>query len=155
MERHEKAGKASGEREAGSFTERRAIQPPDPACWLVAGNDSSRMETFTIDLAEGEEALPVFGSEEEVETYLGREVSGDGRCIRESRAGAFVPVLFECRARVGDVTLDPSPRMAVDGMVRLSSLYQKSLVRDLSEKGELEGAMARESWAGPRKGAPY
>ena len=60
------------------MSERGAARPPGPAYWLIARNENCRIEVFTIDLVEGNEALPVFSFEGEAQMYLGVEGSGEG-----------------------------------------------------------------------------
>lgn len=156
----EKARQASSEKGRELLTEREATRPPGrpPSLtyWLIARNENGRIEVLTIDLAEGEQALPVFNFVEEAEMYLGFEASGDGWHIRETRAGELTSVLYGLCAHVGRVALDPLPQqMVTDETVRLLSLDRKSFVRDLLDESELKGVAARGLRTRQRKRAAY
>ena len=137
------------------MTEREAARPPGPAYWLIARNENCRIEVLTIDLDEGEEALPVFSFEEEAQMYLGVEASGEGWRVRETRAGELVSVLFGCCAHVGYVALDPLPSMVADQTVRLLSLDRKSFMRDLLDESQLKGFTAGVLRTRRRRRTPY
>jgi hypothetical protein len=132
-----KRGREVVRKEQKQVTKRGVARPPGAAYWLITRNESCRIEMLTIDLDEGEEALPVFSFEEEAQMYLGFEAPRASWQIRETRAGELVSVLFGLCAHVGRVTLDPLPKMVTDETTRLMILDRKSFVRDLLDESEL------------------
>ncbi len=99
---------------------------PDSAFWLIAKNENGRTEILALDLAAGEEALPVFSHEEEAEMFLGLwEVTLEGWQVRESTAGELISVLHGPCAGVERVALDPLPKMVAQRTVRLASLSRE------------------------------
>jgi len=87
------------------------------------------LEVLAIDLAAGEEALPVFSHEEEAEMFLrlGR-VGFEGWQARESTAGELISVLYGPCAGVKRVVLDPLPEMIAEWTVGLVSLSRERFV---------------------------
>ena len=114
------------------MTEAEATRPPGraprSAYWLITKNENGRIEVLTTNLAEGEQALPVFGHEEEGEMFLSLGGAGDGWRVRESTAGELVSVLHGPCARVRCVALDPVPVMLVERTVGLVSLSRERFV---------------------------
>jgi hypothetical protein len=81
-------------------------------CWLITRHEKGGMEVLTLDPDDGgcsgEEALPVFSSEEEAKIFLRFEVSGNGGWrARESPTGALALVLLGVCAGVERVALGP------------------------------------------------
>lgn len=109
------------------LTEKGVERPPGPTCWLIAKNENGRVEVLTVDRG-GEQALPVFGHEEEAEMFLSIGGAGDGWRVRESTAGELVSVLYGPCADVGPVVLDPLPEMLDEKMVGLVSLDRERLL---------------------------
>ncbi len=114
------------------LTEAEATRPPGrapgSAYWLITKNENGRIEVLTTNLAEGEQALPVFGHEEEAEMFLSLGGAGDGWRVRKSTAGELVSVLHGPCARVGCVALDPVPMKLEEKTVGLVSLSRERFV---------------------------
>jgi len=108
---------------------------PGSAYWLIAKNENGRIEVSTVRLSGGEEALAVFGHEEEAEMFLRLEVSSHGWRIRESSAGELVSVLYGLCKGVEKVALDPLPRMLAEKTVGLVSMQRERFV-DFITAGE-------------------
>ena len=112
-----------------SLSERGTEWAPGWRYWLIAKNENGHgVKVLTVDLAGGEEALPVFGHKEEAEMFLSLGGAGDGWRIRESTAGELVSVLYGPCARVGCVALDPLPVMLEETTVGLVSLSWERFV---------------------------
>ena len=126
---HETAQKGSSEKGHRLLTEKGAGRAPGWTYWLIAKNENGHgVKVLTVDLAGGEEALPVFGHEEEAEMFLSLGGAGDGWRIRESAAGELVSVLYGPCARVGCVVLDPLPVMLDEKTVGLVSLDRERML---------------------------
>jgi hypothetical protein len=103
--------------------EQASRQPPGSVYWLIAKNENGRLEVLAVDLAAGEEMLPVFSHVEEAEMFLRLwEVASDGWQVRESTVGELVSVLYGPCAGVRRVALDPLPGMVGQRTVGLVSL---------------------------------
>lgn len=98
--------------------------------WII-GYQDNRMDVLTTDLG-GEEALPVFSFEEEVETFLRlQEPSREGLRARKAARRELVSVLYGPCAQVRWVLLDPlPPRIAGKSMLHLISLGWEEFVQD-------------------------
>jgi len=111
------------------LTEAEATRPPGrapgSAYWLITKNENCRLEVLTTNVAEGEQALPVFGHEEEAEMFLSLGGAGDGWRVRKSTAGELVSVLCGPCARAGCVALDPVPVMLEEKTMGLVSLSRE------------------------------
>lgn len=117
---------------------------PGSTYWLIARNETSRLEVLATGLADTEKAMPVFSHEEEAELFLGLwEVGVGGWQARESSAGEIISVLCGPCASVERVALDPLPEMLVERTVGLVSLSRERFV-DL--------VMSREQPLARRKG---
>jgi hypothetical protein len=102
---------------------------PGSAYWLIARNETGRLEVLATGLADAEEVLPVFSHEEEAEMFLRLwEVGFGGWQARESTAGELVSVLYGPCAGVGRVALDPLPEMLVERTVGFVSLSRERFV---------------------------
>ena len=78
--------------------------------WTVVKQDLLRTDVLTVDIDGDEEAVAVFGFEEEAEMFLKLEAPGMGWRTRETTTGELLSVLFGPCAGVGRVVLDPLPR---------------------------------------------
>ncbi len=117
---------------------------PGSAYWLIAKNENGRMEVLAIDLAGGEEALPVFSHEEEAEMFLGPwGVAFEGWQVRESTAGELISVLYGPCAGVERVALDPLPKMVAQRTVGLVSLSRERFLDLLLSRGRSLGRRER------------
>ena len=95
--------------------------------WLIVNHQSGGMEVMTIVLASGEEALPVFGFEDEAAMFLELGTSS-GWKIMETTAGELVSA-FSCLCTgVGRVVLDPLPGLDVAAFVDLVSMEREAFV---------------------------
>ena len=101
---------------------------PSSTFWLVVMLENRQMEVLMVDYS-GEQALPVFSSEGEAETFvwLGGAFDYDWR-VRETSAGELVSILYGPCAGVGRVALDPTPGIAAD-TIRLISVSRERFVR--------------------------
>ena len=125
----ETARKGSSEKGHRLLTEKGAGRAPRWTYWLIATNENGHgVKVLTVDLAGGEEALPVFGHKEEAEMFLSLGGAGGGWRIRESTAGELVSVLYGPCARVGCVALDPLPVMLEETTVGLVSISWERFV---------------------------
>jgi hypothetical protein len=116
--------KLKGEQAPG----RASGRAPGSSYWLITKNENGRIEVLTTNLAEGEQALPVFGHEEEAKMFLSLGGAGDGWRVRKSTAGELVSVLHGPCARVRCVALDPVPVMLEEKTVGLVSLSRERFV---------------------------
>lgn len=76
--------------------------------WLIARRVLGRTEVLTLKVG-AEEALPVFGFEEEAALFLYFEDLGAGWRVEKAAAGKIRRVLFGPRSRTSNVILDPLP----------------------------------------------
>ena len=78
--------------------------------WLIVKDCISGMEVLTVDLGD-EEALVLFGFEEEARMYLELRpaASAEGWRARRTSAGELVSVLYGPRSGTRRVALDPLP----------------------------------------------
>jgi len=79
---------------------------------------------LTLDRG-AQQALPVFGHEEEAEMFLCLGDAEDGWRVRESTAGELVSLLYGPCTHVERVALDPLPKMLDQSLVGLVSLDRK------------------------------
>ena len=87
--------------------------------WLVVRSGPGRLKPLTLDV-EGERVLAVFSFKEEAEIFLRLGGIGDVWLTKESSRGELVSVLFEPRADVRSVALDPLPEIAALEMALVS-----------------------------------
>ncbi len=85
---------------------------------------------MTITLASGEEALPVFGFEDEAAMFL-ELGTWSGWRIMETTAGELVSALSCLCAGVDRVVLDPLPGLDVAAFVDLVSMEREAFVEYL------------------------
>jgi hypothetical protein len=100
--------------------------------WMICRSGVDRVEPMTLPC--GEEALALFGHEEEAELFLLSLASGgleSGWWIRESRRGEIASALYGPCANVKRVALDPLPMMASEGTIALVSLDRFDFVAGL------------------------
>jgi hypothetical protein len=88
------------------------------------------MEVLRINLASGEEALPVFSFEDEARMFLELGAS-DGWRVRETAAGELTSVLFGPCAGVRRVALDPLPGPDAAALVGLVSMEREAFMKSL------------------------
>ena len=103
-----------------------------PRYWLIAEYENNGVRTFTVD-CDGEEALPIFSSKEEAETFLGLEAPGAGWWIRETTAGELVSLLYGLCAGVRKVALDP-PAIGDTATFGLLCLSRRRFLCDLANR---------------------
>jgi len=106
----------------------------------------------TIRLPGGEEALVVFGYEEEAELFLWLEVANQGWRTRESSAGELISVLYGLCNGVEKVVLDPLPRLLAEKTVGLVSMERERFV-DFITTGKKQLDLAISADHGPQGGA--
>lgn len=123
-----------------------------PSYWLIAKTENGRIEVCTFTLPDGEEAVAVFGHEEEAEMFLRFEVAGRGWRIRESSAGELVSVLYGPCKEVEQVVLDPLPRMLAERMVGLVSIRRERFLESITTGGRYLG-FAMQAVNGSRGGS--
>ena len=108
-----------------------------------------------INLASGEETLPVFSVEDEARMFFELGTSGGWR-VRETAAGELISILFGPCAGVRRVALDPlpGPDAALAGLVSMGrEAFMESLLNmqrlPPCESGELEGILEERqpTWA--------
>jgi hypothetical protein len=104
------------------------------------------MEVLTSNLDRGGEALPVFSSEEEADTFLWLGALGDDWRARETGGGELVSALFGPCAGVDRVVLDPIPLPGplIGGLNGLLSTGREAFMRSL-----LNPRPSRTSESGP------
>ncbi len=110
------------------------VRKPGSTYWLIAKDQSDRVEVLTIE-CDGEQALPVFSLAEEAEFFLKLGGVGPGWGVRESGAGEIVSVLYGPCVGVRGVVLDPLPEMVAEEAVGLVSLSRKRFVEHLVGRG--------------------
>jgi hypothetical protein len=133
-------------------TEQTSRKSSGSSYWLIAKNENGRIEVSTVRLPGGEEALAVFGHEEEAELFFWLEVSNHGWQTRESRAGEVASVLYGLCNGVEKVVLDPLPRLLAEKTVGLVSMERERFV-DFVTTGERQLDPAIRTAHGPRVGA--
>ena len=114
----------------------------------------------------GEEALALFGHEEEAELFLwSLALDGleNGWYVKESRCGEIASVLYGPVANARRVALDPLPMMTEEGTIELVSLDRFDFVAGLLAREEVRtrsghrkcgSALGRQSTYGRRLCAP-
>jgi hypothetical protein len=101
-----------------------------PRWWLIAKNENGRVRFLTTGWG-GEEALAVFGDQEEAEMFLHVGGYGGGWQPRGSTTGEIVSVLSGPCAGAESVALDPLPEMVADGTLSLVWLRRESFLEQL------------------------
>jgi hypothetical protein len=119
----------SGTSRVKRTAEQASRRAPGSSYWLIAKNETGRLEVLATGLADAEKALPVFSHEEEAEMFLRLwEVGFGGWQARESTAGELVSLLYGPCAGVECVALDPLPEMVLERTVGLVSLSRERFV---------------------------
>ena len=108
---------------------KKAVRPE--RFWLIVGRDAGRAGVLVVEGAEGEEILPVFGSEDEALLYLRWEGLGEGWRIRQTAVGELVSMLVRPFVGVGKIALDPLPGVLGRWTAGLTSLRREDFVRHL------------------------
>ena len=114
--------------------------------WLIVNYQFGRMEVLRINLASGEEALPVFSFEDEARMFLELGAS-DGWRVRETAAGELTSVLFGPCAGVRRVALDPLPGPDAAALVGLVSMEREAFMESLLNMQQLPSCESRRSVA--------
>ena len=98
---------------------------PGRTWWLVAKDGHLCKDLLTVNCGGGR-ALPVFSGECEAEMFvwLGGS-SQDGWRVRETSTGELVSILCGPYATVGNVALDPTPKMVKAEMIGLVIVARK------------------------------
>ncbi|MDP9454201.1 MAG: hypothetical protein M3Q49_02530 [Actinomycetota bacterium] len=102
--------------------------PGAPAYWLIARRAVIWTDVLTVEVG-GEEALAVFGFEEEAGLFLLFEDAGPGWRVRKTAAEEVIHVLFGSQAGARRVVLDPLPAVLGDETNLLASLGRDEFVR--------------------------
>lgn len=79
------------------------------AYWLIAKREIGRTEVLTVEVGGDEEAVPVFGFEEEAALFLYFEDLGAGWRVEKATAGEVRRMLFGPHSRTSNMVLDPLP----------------------------------------------
>jgi hypothetical protein len=99
--------------------------------WLIVKDRISGMDVLTVDLG-GEDALAVFGFEEEAQMFLELRptASGEGWRARRTSAGELVSVLYGPCSGARRVALDPLPGVLDGGKsIGLLAIERKGFLR--------------------------
>jgi hypothetical protein len=81
--------------------------------WLITKHGISGMDVLTVDLGGSDDALAVFGFEEEAQMFLDLRLagSGEGWRTRQTSPGELVSVLYGPCSGAKRVALDPLPEV--------------------------------------------
>jgi hypothetical protein len=102
------------------------------------------MDILTVDLASGEEVLPVFSFEEEARAFLRLGTWRTGWQARETTAQELVAVLLRPNVGIERVVLDPAPEIEAEVMIALAGIRREDFVDCITgEEGELIGPAAK------------
>ena len=103
---------------------------PGSVFWVVFADECRLMRPLTLGLEGGEEALAVFGHQEEADMFLRWfGTAEEGWRIRETSAGEVVSLLYgPCRG-AKSVALDPFPQVLADGFLSLVALERGRFVQ--------------------------
>jgi hypothetical protein len=101
--------------------------------WLITKYDHSKMNALTIYLSGGDEALAVFGFEEEAEMFLHlrRPALGEGWSVRQTSVGELVSVLYGPCANAKEVVMDPAPEVGKKRLIGIHSMHRNRFLRIL------------------------
>lgn len=113
------------------------------AFWLISRIDGDGHEEMLSVERNGEDALVVFGFEEEAWLFLRFEDLGDGWRLVASAAEELLSLLEGSHASVGQVALDPLPRSVAGAMYGLSYLDRRRFVDRLSGRTNPGGGDGR------------
>jgi hypothetical protein len=106
--------------------------------WLVVKDRISGMEVLSVDLGSGEEALAVFGFEEEARMFLDLRpaASGEGWRARRTSTGELASVLYGPCSGARRVALDPLPGVLEGGeSIGLLAIERNGFLRMLLGEG--------------------
>jgi hypothetical protein len=98
--------------------------------WLIVKYRTGGIEPLRIKLASGEEALPVFGFEDEARMFFELGTS-DGWRVRETAPGELISILFGPCAGVRRVALDPLPGPDAATLADLVSMGREAFMESL------------------------
>jgi hypothetical protein len=112
--------------------------------YLIVGHTSKGLELPDIFLDTGEEALPVFSSEEAARRFLSSSSLGKGWGVKGFSSGELVSVIFAFHTGTKGFLLDPPPG-ALSGDVRVSLVERNAFVRSLLETGRGHPAVGARS----------
>ncbi len=101
--------------------------------WLIVNPRSGGSEILRTTLASGEEALPVFGFEEEARMFLDLGTSGCWR-VRETTAGEHTSVLLGSCPGVDRVVLNPLPGPFAQALMGLVGMGREAFMESYSRK---------------------
>jgi hypothetical protein len=149
MARAGEGSRVKGEQRSADQTSRKSS---GASYWLIAKNENGRIEVSTVRLPGGEEALAVFGHEEEAELFLWLEISSHSWRIRESSARELISVLYGLCKVVEKVVLDPLPRMLAEKTVGLVSMERERFIDFITIGGRQLDPVIRADH-GPQVGA--
>ncbi len=107
-----------------------ALRASRRAYWLIARNSVGLPEALAVRIG-GEEAVAVFGFEDEAEMFHLFEGLGAGWRVTEAAAGEVSRVLSGPRARARQVVLDPLPAVLGGEMNPLLRLDREEFARCL------------------------
>jgi hypothetical protein len=108
--------------------------------WLIVKDRTSGMDVLTIDLGSGQEALAVFGFEEEARMFLELRptAAGEGWRVRQTSAGELVSVLYGPCSGARRVALDPLPGVLEGAKsIGLFAIERNGFLRMLLGEGSL------------------
>jgi hypothetical protein len=107
--------------------------------WLIVKDRTSGMDVLTLDLGSGQEALAVFGFEEEARMFLELRPTaapGEGWRVRRTSAGELVSVLYGPCSGARRVVLDPLPGVLDRGKsIGLLAIDRNGFLRMLLGEG--------------------
>lgn len=119
--------------------------------WMISCHGEAEKNPLTLDDG-GNRTLPVFSHKEEAEMFLGLRGSGDGWRVHERSSAEIVLMLYDPRAGVRNVALDPLPEMVAERTVGLVSVCRKRFAeRLMAGHGPLK---IREHGSAPREDLP-
>lgn len=95
--------------------------------WLIVDRRSGGTEVLGIELASGQEALPVFGFEDEARMFLELGTSSRWQ-VREMTGVDLTSVLVGPCAGVGRVVLDPLPGPFGKTLLDLASVGKQTFM---------------------------
>lgn len=109
------------------------------AFWLISRHDGDGREEVLTVQRNGEDALVIFGFEEEAGLFLRFEGLGDGWRVVESAAGELLSLLDGSHASMKRVALDPLPQPVAGEMDGLSGLDRRRFVGRLLSRTSYAG----------------
>jgi hypothetical protein len=113
--------------------------------WLIVNQRSGGSKVLRTTLASGEEALTVFGFEEEARMFLDLGTSGRWR-VRDTTAAELTSVLVGPCAGVGRVVLDPLPGPFGETVMDLDSVGRRAFMESYLRNGGISS-----TFTGPKR----